>query len=845
VKRLFILGLAIGSVVFDEPYGRGWNRVTVAPRIGMAMVRCVAAALAASLYSSWHCFHTGSDRAGTLSFPPRTRCPSGRSRLRPSIQVPASCRPLAARALVVLLLALTAGCATTPLPSVPTAEAELIEVALPEVATQVEVRRTTYGVPQIRGENLRAAAFALAYVQLEDYGVRVIQGLQSARGRVALVLGRGEVDDDARARLRHARAVETYPLLHEDTRDVYRGFAEGVNHFIRVHRARLPDWVTPDFTAYDVLARDVSWPSEGQMENFRERIAERPDDPPLLVLEGGSWRPFTTAARPSGPRVRPYQGADRPRVYHYGQDAENVGSNAWALAPSRTESGNASLLRNPHLSWTAGYYEAHLRVPGKLDFYGDYRIGGPFGVIGGFNPNLGFATTDNLTRTHEFYAFRAHPELTDYIVVDGSAVPLRREVVTVEYADDGTVGSETREFWTSPFGPVVHRQGGLVYVFRPAANAEFRAGEQWLRMMQATSLHEWREAMEIRARTGSNFTYADREGNILYVWNSASPALPHPAGGDSLAILAETSDRIWSRLVPFDSLPQVLNPPGGYVHSENHSPHFANMNTVLEHSFSFWVQDPQFSLRAQHALELLHNDRIFSLEDVVATKHSMRMLLADRVKDDLLGAVAGAAPTGEVARAAELLSTWQNDAAAESRGAVLFATWWERYSGLMGSAEPYAVPWSEDEPATSPRGLADAVSAAEAFEWAVSETAERFGAWDVAWGEVHRVRWGDVDVPVGGCGGALGCFRVLGFSTADDGKRFVNGGDAWVLAVEFGDEPRAYSILGYGQTPDPESPFHANQAAMFAAGEMKTVLWRESDIEDATVYRYRPGEAWR
>src|SRR4029077_18646330 len=71
------------------------------------------------------------------------------------------------------------------------------------------------------------------------------------------------------------------------------------------------------------------------------------------------------------------------------------GSNAWAFAPSRTTPGKAILLRNPHLAWTAGYYEAHMTVPGVIDFYGDFRIGGPLIVIGGFNRDLGFATTNS------------------------------------------------------------------------------------------------------------------------------------------------------------------------------------------------------------------------------------------------------------------------------------------------------------------------------------------------------------------------------------------------------------------------------------------------------------------
>jgi acyl-homoserine-lactone acylase len=725
-----------------------------------------------------------------------------------------------------VLGAFLAGCAGGSGP------ATLIPVELPEAGRQVEIRRTTYGVPQILAENLRAAAFALAYVQLEDHGVGIIEGMQAARGQMGLVEGRARIDADARNRLRHARAVETLPLLDEDTRQVYEGFALGMNHFIRVHRNRLPDWMRPDYTAQDVLARDISWPSQGVMDDFREMLEENPGDPALLVqTSSGGWVRDGTGAAPSARRIAVLEEED-----------QNVGSNAWALGPSRTTSGNAILLRNPHLSWTAGYYEAHVRVPGKLDFYGDFRIGGPFTVIGGFNPYLGFATTNNSTRTHEFYGFQADPSRPDHIVVDGESRPLVREVVTVEYRDSTGTGTETREFWRSEFGPVVHRAEGVVYVFRPAANAEYRMGQQWLEMMKAESLAEWKDAMRIGARTTSHFTYADRDGNILYVSVSAPPALPHPAGGDTLAILATRADQVWSRVVPFDSLPQLLNPPGGYLQNENDSPHFTNLNQIIADDFSFWVEEPSLRLRSQHALELLHNDRRFSLEDVVEAKHSMRMLLADRVKGDLLAAVRVTGPRGETQRALEFLAAWDNTVAAESRGGLLFETWWNRYRSLMDGEEPHAVPWSEEEPATTPRGLADPVRAAEAFAWAVPETARRFGGWDVAWGEVHRVRRGDVDVPVGGCGGALGCFRVLNFSNADDGKRVANGGDGWVIAVEFGDQPRAYSVLSYGQSPDPESPYHDNQAALFAANRMKPVLWTEAEIEAAVVERYRPGQ---
>ncbi len=141
----------------------------------------------------------------------------------------------------------------------------------------------------------------------------------------------------------------------------------------------------------------------------------------------------------------------------------------------------------------------------------------------------------------------------------------------------------------------------------------------------------------------------------------------------------------------------------------------------------------------------------------------------------------------------------------------------------------------------TPQGLADPQRAAAAFAWAVDETKRRYGAGDVPWGDVHRVRRGDVDVPVGGCTGEIGCFRRLWFRPDADGKLEVAGGDGWILAVEFGKEPRALSVLAYGESPRPDSPWFADQAALFARGELKPVAFSERDIERQTVRKYHPG----
>ena len=680
-----------------------------------------------------------------------------------------------------------------------------------ELWRQVEVVRTAHGVPHIRAENLRAAGYALAWVMSEDYGPRTGMRLVGARGELSEFEGRARLEADFENRRARARAIATYHLLEQETRDVYDGFAAGINRYVELNPEEFPAGMPTDFTGYDVATLHIG------------------DGPPPA-------------------RVRRFVAAltGQPQPEAESGDPEE-GSNAWALAPSRTKSGKAILLRNPHLAWTAGYYEAHMTVPGVIDFYGDFRIGGPLIVIGGFNRDLGFATTNsNSGDLTEIYALDRDPRQPDHYVLDGATIPVSREYVTVKVKDGDLLIPETREFVSTPLGPVVHSTDDRFFVVRTAGDGEFRAGEQFLRMMRARSLDEWKDVMRMRALVTSNYTYADRAGNIFYLWNAALPHLPHAAGGDVATPVRAMRD-LWTRYIPFEALPQFHNPRGGYVHNENDSPHFANVREPLNLVNAYPnIEPPTLRLRSQHSLELIDSSlkgpKKVSLEDVVRLKHSYRMLLADRVKSDLVAAVKATKPTGDVAAAIALLQKWNNTAAPASQGATLFEVWFNRYAQGRQDAELFAHPWVATDPLKTPRGLSDPARAAEAFAWAVEDTTKRYGRWDVSWGEVHRVRRGPVDVPVGGCSGRLGCFRVLSYGRDPDGKLVANTGDGWVLAVEFGDTPRAYSVLAYGQSPNPTSPWHADQAAMFARGEMKNVAFTTRDVDAQAVVKYRPGQ---
>jgi acyl-homoserine-lactone acylase len=320
------------------------------------------------------------------------------------------------------------------------------------------------------------------------------------------------------------------------------------------------------------------------------------------------------------------------------------------------------------------------------------------------------------------------------------------------------------------------------------------------------------------------------------------PILPHePSNGEP--VYAAGRKDVWTELYPWDDLPHLLNPKGGYIQNSNDPPYYTNLNEILEpEEFPSNFPKPRLRFRTQNSLELVHPDRVMSLEEVVELKHSLKMILADRVKEDLVTAVRARNPTGEVAAAIEAVANWDNRTAKESRGSTLFELWASRYFATVDTAFAYREPWTRNDPTRTPRGLGDEVKAADDFEWAIREANTRFGSWDVTWGEVHRIRAGGLDIAVDGCPSNLGCFRTIGFAEDEDGKYRARTGDAWILAVEFGEVPRAYSVLVYGNSNQEDSPLFYNQAGMFANHTLKPVAYTEEEIQKALLVRYRPGE---
>ncbi len=358
------------------------------------------------------------------------------------------------------------------------------------------------------------------------------------------------------------------------------------------------------------------------------------------------------------------------------------------------------------------------------------------------------------------------------------------------------------------------------------------------------------DVMKLNLLTTSNFTYADAAGNILYLWNARLPKRVDDGTNYELDVPAETGKYVWQSLHPLADFPRLLNPAGGYTQNCNNPPWFASLRDPIDpDKYPSYFERGELALRPQLALEMLEGRQKFSLDDVKRLKFNDKMLLADRVKADLIKAVKAVTnPSEDLLKGLVVLEAWDNRAAAESKGTLLFLRFWDAYSNAM--KQPFASPWDKQNPAKTPSGLADPAQAVKHFEEAVQWTRKTYGSEAVAWGEVCRYRFRDIDLPADGAPGNYGMFRVQRFAPQPGGKRIagwvgddkplVGFGDAWVLAVEFSRPVNAYSVLAYGQTTNPASTHSRDQIGMFARHEYKRLWFSEAEIKAHLEREYHP-----
>ena len=620
-----------------------------------------------------------------------------------------------------------------------------------ELVNETQILWDCYGIPHIFAPDHRRLFYAYGHAQMEAHGELLTRLYAQGRGRAAEFYGAAWLEDDRWVRTNGIpqRAARWATQQSGEFAPLLRAFVAGLNASATSQGESLSTaarGVLP-FTVADVLAHTMRVIHFDWLAS-RQRVASR--------LSELSWAASE--------------------------------SNGWAIAPSKSASGNVMLLSNSHLQWgdRHTYFEVQLTAPGVTS-YGAVWVGFPV-LRQCFTEDLGWTQTTNGPNLATLYRL----SLTDGgYELDGSTQPfaVERQVLKV-LREDGTVGAEPLTIRRSAHGPVVTEEHGEAVALRVAGTARPRMLEQFWRMGLARNLEQFQAAMAMQQLPLFNTMYGDRDGHIMYVYNAALP-LREPADERFWRGLVPGNDSalIWSAaVVPYAELPKVIDPPGGWVQNCNDSPWTCTHPMVLDPAD--WTPqiapEPSHTPRAMRSIRLLSQAGKISLADLKAMKLSTRVELADHFVDDL--AAAAQRFGGERARrAAGILRHWDRATENDSAGALLFHRFLTAAGEQFNEIGGHRVPADPGHPLTTPCGFAAPERAVAALDAAAEDLEREYGTLHVRWGDVVRLRRGSLDLPGNGAPSELGAIRASGLGPFADGKAQIVSGDTFYAVVEFSD----------------------------------------------------------
>jgi penicillin G amidase len=485
----------------------------------------------------------------------------------------------------------------------------------------VVVDRDLWGVPHIRAASLEDLAEAQGYVMAQDRLWQMDLLRRAARGQLSEILGSRTLKIDESFRTYgFARAAERdATLLDAESRRVMEAYSRGVNQFIESHRKNLPlefsllryeptPWQPSDtlaISAYMYRTLTDTWERELNRAKVVERAgAERAKDlfseegamdhfvvGDPKVIDDGSQRSAASDDEDDDDEMGPddvikanYDGKDgivaaesdpdltsalARSVESFLEESKNeirqgLGSNNWVVSGVHTVTGKPLLANDTHLELTIPsiWYEIHLTAPG-WNVKGFTLPGAPMVVIG-HNDRIAWGFTNNGADVQDLYVETFNPDSPDEYRVKGAwtKAQIINEVIRIKRQPD-----EHLKVLVTRHGPVVEREGDKAYALRWTATEPGGLANSYNWLGKARNWKEFREIMKRVWGPGQNAVYADVEGNIGYVMAARVPV--RKKGHGEVPVPGDTDDYEWTGYIPFEQLPQALNPESGLIVSAN------------------------------------------------------------------------------------------------------------------------------------------------------------------------------------------------------------------------------------------------------------------------------------
>jgi penicillin G amidase len=617
------------------------------------------------------------------------------------------------RTLGIALLVVSAAVAPSAQAPAPTT------TRMPGLSQPVEILKDRWGIAHIYAQNESDLFFAQGYSAARDRLFQFELWRRQATGTTAEVLGRRELKRDIGARLHQFRGDLRQELTHYHPRgvDIVEAFVRGVNAYI-AETDRNPSLLPVEFrllglkpgrwTPEVVISRhqgllanigqEVSYARAvkalgaekvRQLAYFQggepviepdpaldlgaipENVLELYDafrDPVRFVPEQ-----IAADARGSRPAAGILEASAQPAI-----DPHDIGSNNWVIHGSRTQSTFPIMANDPHRAQGAPSlrYWVHLVAPG----WNVIGAGEPVlpGVSIGHNEHGAWGLTIFGNDSEDLYVYDTNPANPNEYRYRGAWEPMRVVKDTIPVKGEAPAAVEYKY---TRHGPVLFEDTARrkAYALRAAwmevGGAPYLAS---LRMGQARTWEEFREACGYNRIPAENMVWADREGNIGY---QAAGIQPLRRNWSGLLPVPGDGRYEWDGYLPITALPNAHNPSSGFVVTANH--YLMPNDYPWKEAMHFTWADPY---RASRITELLASGRLYSVAEVARVQNDDVSIPA-RSLVPLLRDVPLSNETSVKAR--DLLTSWNFVLDKNSVPAGIYAMWQRR---LLANVRRVLVP---------------------------------------------------------------------------------------------------------------------------------------------------------
>ena len=700
---------------------------------------------------------------------------------------------------------------------------------LQRLAQQVSITRDNWGIAHVYGTTDADAVFGMLYAQCEDDFKRVELNYIEKLGRLSEIKGQSVLYNDLEIKLLidTEDAKADYKKAAPWLKKLLNSYADGINFYLYKHPEIKPALLT----------------------HFEPWF-------PLLWTDG-SIGAISTAGLSTGELKTFYSGNSDKVAYIEREKDVQTGSNGFAIAPSKTASGNAILYINPH---TTFYFRPEIQISSTegLNAYGAVTWG-QFFIYQGFNENCGWMHTSSNVDVADIYAEKIITKNNKlFYEYEKKLLPVIEKKITIKYLANGKLIPKIFTTYFTNHGPIMAKRDGK-WISLKSYNRAMKSLEQsWIRT-KSKSFDDYKKAMDIKANTSNNTVYADKEGNIAY-WHGNFIPKRDKSLNWSKVMDGTTAATQWKGLHDVAETVHSYNPTNGWLQNCNSTPYtVAGANSPKEEDYPPYMAPDGESFRGLNAVRLLSKGNSYTLDKVIADGYDTKLTAFEYLIPALISNFEKNIKTDdplytELIAPITILKNWDYYAKENSVATTLAIEWAYQLDPIIQKVYTDQGELDQVENTIQFLKAAGEAQLIPQLQQVIAELKLKFGTWEVEWGTINRFQRinGDINLqyndaaeslPIGfgpALWGSLPAYK----SNYQNGskKRYGNNGNSFVCAVEFGPKVKAKSLLAGGNSGNPKSKHFYDQAEMYQNGQFKDVLFYKEDVLKHAEKTYHPGE---